>query len=265
MQRISPQRSWPLHDAAASRELERLAQAELAPHTLMQRAGLAAARLARALAPHGRRVWIACGPGNNGGDGFEAAWHLQRLGWSTHLTWTGPAHSPPDAQASRERALAAGLQIQQEPPSEFDLAMDALLGLGGDLSTERTGTALMRDWLDRMHGSGAPVLALDLPTGLHADTGVSPLAVRSGPRHTLSLLSLKPGLFTGHGRELAGDIWFDSLGVDPARVAPTACLAGADLAGRTPKSGLEFGAAARSGRQANEALQRQRAGRFLQR
>ncbi len=73
MHRLQPDRSRPLHGIQASRELERLAQAALPPHTLMQRAGLACARLARALAPHGRTAWIACGPGNNGGDGFEAA------------------------------------------------------------------------------------------------------------------------------------------------------------------------------------------------
>lgn len=235
MRRISPEHSWPLHDSEASRELERLAQAGLPPHTLMQRAGLACARLARAWVPHGRRVWIACGPGNNGGDGFEAAGHLQRLGWTPHLTWTGAAHSPADAQASRERALALGLQIQEQPPAQFDLALDALLGLGGDVSPARAGTALMRDWLERMHGSGSPVLALDLPTGLHADTGVSSFTAAGGPRCTLSLLSLKPGLFTGQGREQAGEIWFDPLGVDASLVAPTARLLGADLAGTAPK------------------------------
>ena len=88
---------------AATRELERLAAAGLPPHTLMQRAGLAVARLALALAPHARRIWIACGPGNNGGDGFEAAMHLHRWGKNVTLTWTGlpPGKTglPPDAQA----------------------------------------------------------------------------------------------------------------------------------------------------------------------
>ena len=73
MRRISSAHSEPLHSVAATRELERLAAAGLSPHTLMQRAGLSVARLALALAPHARRIWIACGPGNNGGDGFEAA------------------------------------------------------------------------------------------------------------------------------------------------------------------------------------------------
>eukprot|EP01041_Mallomonas_annulata_P031051 gene31051-53290_t len=69
-----------LFDVAATRRIEQLAASTLPPHTLMQRAGLSVARLAIAVAPHARRIWIACGPGNNGGDGFEAATHLHQWG-----------------------------------------------------------------------------------------------------------------------------------------------------------------------------------------
>nr|WP_310740805.1 NAD(P)H-hydrate epimerase [Aquincola sp. J276] len=65
----------PLHGIAAARQIESAAAAVLPPHTLMQRAGLAVARLAQALAPHARRVCVLAGPGNNGGDGLEAALH----------------------------------------------------------------------------------------------------------------------------------------------------------------------------------------------
>src|SRR5690606_40705051 len=73
MQRVDPAQPLPLYSSAATRQLERAAAAQLAPHTLMQRAGAAVARLARALAPHARTIWVACGRGNNGGDGLEAA------------------------------------------------------------------------------------------------------------------------------------------------------------------------------------------------
>lgn len=235
MLRITPERSWPLFNTAATQALERQALASLPAHTLMQRAGLAVAKLARALAPHGRHVWIACGPGNNGGDGFEAATHLHRLGWQTHLTWTGAENSPPDAQWARQRALAAGLLLHTDPPAEFDVCIDALLGLGADLSAQRPSSAVMREWLQHMHGSAAPVLAVDLPTGLQADTGVALASPGQAPRHTLSLLTLKPGLFTGEGREHAGQVWFDPLGV-PAELPPSAWLLGADQAGRSPKA-----------------------------
>lgn len=228
MQRISPDTSWPLHGVAASRQIESLAAAQLPPHTLMRRAGLAVAQLARAIAPHARHVWIACGPGNNGGDGFEAALHLQSHGLKVSLTAIPGAHEPQDARASRLRALQAGVLISQAPPDQFDLAIDALLGLGAELDRQRPTTATVLDWLSRMQGSHSPLLAVDLPSGLNADTGsgVSPGQARRA--HTLSLLTLKPGLFTGQGRDRAGTVWFDPLGVEIDTTLADAQLIGSD-------------------------------------
>ena len=87
MKRIEVDARHALYSIAATRQIEDAAQAALPPHTLMQRAGLAVAQLALAVAPHSRRVWIACGPGNNGGDGLEAAVHLQRWGKNPVITW----------------------------------------------------------------------------------------------------------------------------------------------------------------------------------
>ena len=70
MHRITPHQPHALHHTAATRRIERAAADSLPPHTLMQRAGQAVAQLAQALAPHARTVWIACGAGNNGGDGL---------------------------------------------------------------------------------------------------------------------------------------------------------------------------------------------------
>jgi ADP-dependent NAD(P)H-hydrate dehydratase / NAD(P)H-hydrate epimerase len=229
MHRITAEASWPLHGLTASRQLEQQTQAALPPHTLMQRAGLAIAQLARALAPHGRHVWIACGPGNNGGDGFEAARHLLDAGWQVSVTWLPGTTEPADAMAARHRAQLAGLRIQAEPPLRFDLAIDALLGLGGDLSEDRPGTASVLRWLAHMSDSGQPVLAVDLPSGLNGQTGHGGLPVLRRPgRHTLSLLTLKPGLFTAQGRDQAGQVWLDTLGADLQAVPATAELLGAD-------------------------------------
>ncbi|MEI7786621.1 MAG: NAD(P)H-hydrate dehydratase [Betaproteobacteria bacterium] len=229
MQRITDTTSWPLHGIAASRQLEALSQVALPPQTLMQRAGLSVARLAQALAPHAKHAWIACGPGNNGGDGFEAALQLQRKGWHISLNWLGSDHEPADAQLARQRALQAGLQIQSQAPERFELAIDALLGLGGDLSADRPSSAMMRQWLARMHASGQPVLAVDLPSGLNGDTGQGGVACSPhDQRHTLSLLSLKPGLMTAHGRDQSGQLWFDPLGADLSSVPASAWLIGAD-------------------------------------
>ena len=125
-------------------------------------------------------------------------------------------------------ALAAGLLISPEPPTIFDFAVDALLGLGGALSPDHPGTPLMTQWLNHMHSSAAPVLCIDLPTGLNADTGASSYKKpKPGTCHTLSLLTLKPGLFTADGRDAAGQVWLNDLNVaTPANVKPCAILQG---------------------------------------
>ena len=213
MIRIVPGIAHPLHDIAATRRIEERAAQALPASSLMQRAGLATARLALAIAPHARRVWVACGPGNNGGDGLEAARQLKLRGLEPTVTWLGePSRVPADAALAWERAAAAGLALAQHPPASFDLCIDALLGIGA----QRPAAGAMADWIVHMNASGAPVLAIDVPTGLNADTGAiagdAPAAfVRA--THTLSLLTLKPGLFNGHGRDAAGSVWFDYLAV----------------------------------------------------
>ncbi len=189
----------------------------------MQRAGAAVARLALALAPHARTVWVACGPGNNGGDGLEAAALLQAPHRHVVVTWLGDASTlPKDAQASLQRAQAAGVTFADQPPERADLVIDAILGIGASRPLE--GRAAL--WPARMAQAGqagAPVLAVDLPSGLDADTGQG-LSVRA--THTLSLLTLKPGLFTARGRDAAGEVWFDDLGAHHALAAapPAATL-----------------------------------------
>jgi len=221
-----------LHSVDLTRAIEQAAQASLPPHTLMQRAGLAVARLSMAIAPHSRRIWITCGPGNNGGDGLEAAMHLQSWGKAPVVTWLGnPDKAPPDAAASFQRAAEAGVTMAGTPPHDYDLCIDALLGIGIGASN-RAPEGLIADWINLMNTGSAPVLAVDMPTGLHADTGhaVQPTVKAA---HTLSLLTLKPGLFTGDGRDAAGTVWLDDLGIneclpDPVDKAfpPGAWLAG---------------------------------------
>ena len=251
MQRISCdalQFSQPLYDVAATRHIEQRAALGLPPHTLMQRAGLSAARLSMALRPHAQRIWVACGPGNNGGDGFEAAMHLHRFGKQVVVTWTGPGKNglPPDAQASYDRAVAAGVPMAAEPPSAFDFCIDALVGIGATVGTKGNleDKGLIEKWLHLMQASPAARLAIDVPTGLQADTGhLNPenatKYIAHNPRKscgnglfTLCFLTLKPGLFTAEGRDRAGEVWFDDLGVvastEAATPQPCSWLLGAD-------------------------------------
>lgn len=240
MHRITANHRWPLFDTAATRRIERAAASALPPHKLMQRAGMAVARLALALAPHAKTIWIACGPGNNGGDGLEAARNLRRLGKSVIVTWLGHERKvPPDAAAALDRFARDGHALADEPPSHCDLAIDALLGLGA----VRPPHSTMSDWIAHMNSQPWPVLSIDLPSGLDADRGTG-MAVCA--TDTLSLLTLKPGLFTAQGRDAAGRVWFDELGVDTNQAGACAWLGVAPQAVARPHASHKgsFGAVA---------------------
>jgi ADP-dependent NAD(P)H-hydrate dehydratase / NAD(P)H-hydrate epimerase len=225
-----------LHGPAASRLIEQRAQAALPPHTLMRRAGLCVARFALALAPHARTVWIAVGPGNNGGDGLEAALHLRAAGKDVRIAFASDAaRLPADAADALARAQAAGLMIGSDPAPVLgaqDLAIDALLGIGAS----RAPQGRVAELVAALNALACPVLAVDVPTGLGATTGqpLGDACVRAA--HTLSLLSLKPGLYTGQGRDFVGRVWFDDLGVDASAAPADAWLVGADVMARAPRS-----------------------------
>ncbi len=128
----------PLHTVASTRRLEAAALAGLPPHTLMQRAGAAVARLALALAPHARTVRIVAGAGNNGGDGLDAALRLQHAGKHVEVLLLGEPRAE-DACDALARARDAAVSINPTAPTPLgaqDLAIDALLGIGASRVVE---------------------------------------------------------------------------------------------------------------------------------
>ncbi len=208
-----------------TRSLEAEAIGSVAPQELMRRAGTAVARLALALAPHARRVWIAAGPGNNGGDGLEAALQLHQWGKDVGVLLVGDAAAlPADAAAALARARDGGVAVDVHAGrlGRDDVAIDALLGIGASRAPKGRLAATVRT----LNGLDCPVLAIDVPSGLDVDTGrpFGPDCVRA--RDTLALLTLKPGLFTADGRDMAGRVWLDALGIDIAGRRPDAWLAG---------------------------------------
>lgn len=230
MERIDDTRAQPLHDAEGSRLLEHRALQSQPPHALMAAAGRAVARLALAVAPGARRHVVLVGPGNNGGDGLVAARLLHQAGQPVLAILAQDTFRPgSDAQWAWEQARQAGVPIcltptDLAPPRSDELLIDALLGLGADRPPDGRVLALLRHGL----AHPGPRLAVDLPTGLNPDTGQS-----WGSRddilaadHTLSLLTLKPGLFMGRGRDVAGRIWLERLGISPTQ--PSSCLSGLD-------------------------------------
>lgn len=226
LHRVTAASAHGLHDSAGSRAAEQAGLSALPPHTLMQRAGASVARLAIAIAPHARLVRVMAGPGNNGGDGYVAAAWLRRAGRRVDVVaWVDPAHLRGDAAWAAAEARAAGVPVHTPGDAGDavpDLHIDALLGLG----TARPIDRPLAEAVALMNGCGAPVLAVDTPSGLAADTGVA-----TGPvvraTHTLALLTLKPGLLMAAGRDACGDLWFDDL--DAPAPPGTAC---ATLPGR---------------------------------
>jgi hydroxyethylthiazole kinase-like uncharacterized protein yjeF len=215
MHRIDPLRAaWPLFRSQTGRVIEQKAQATLPPYALMQRAGDAVARLALALAPHASRIWVAAGPGNNGGDGLEAAVRLRATGKAVRVTLQSDrSRLPADAAQALARAQAAGVSIGAERPTDLgiqDLAIDALLGIGAS----RAPAGTLAELIGHLNNLRCPILAIDLPSGLNPDTGqaLGEAVVRAS--HTLALLTLKPGLVTGIGRDHIGSLWLDRLGVE---------------------------------------------------
>jgi hydroxyethylthiazole kinase-like uncharacterized protein yjeF len=237
LRRIDARKREALFSVGSARATEQAATKALPPHTLMARAGASVARLAQALAPHARRIWVACGPGNNGGDGLVAARLLHEWARASGgccevvVTLCAGTGAPADAARALTDARNAGVQISALPPQNWDLGIDALLGIG----VMRTPAGQLADWLNLLHRSPSPCLCVDVPSGLDADTGhwyapagTPPAAPASVQRYTLSLLCLKPGLFTAQGRDQTGEIWFDDLQCRP----PAFHLLAAWLAGR---------------------------------
>lgn len=235
MKKIDGSAPLKLFDVAQTRQLERLAQAEhLDPPSLMEKAGLAIAKLAMAIKPHASCHWIFCGPGNNGGDGLEAATHLHAWGQKVRVVvWQPHSDRPADSEKAFKKVQAMGIAIQDALPLPEDLQaealmIDALLGVGLRSVDSQKATlnepihALrqerIEDWIACVYRVGQMVLAVDTPSGLNADTGQFQDATLNSQHiqatHTLQLLNAKTGCFTAHGRDACGTLWLETLGTD---------------------------------------------------
>jgi hydroxyethylthiazole kinase-like uncharacterized protein yjeF len=212
------QRPHPVCTVAAIRRLEAAAFAQTPPPDLMERAGLAAAAWARRLLGDRRRLLVLAGPGNNGGDALVAARHLRAAGLEVAAVFCGRADAlPADAAAALAAWRAVGGAPQADLPErlDHDLVIDGLFGIG--LSRQIDGVPAV--WIRRVNASGRPVLALDIPSGLHADTGrILGECIRAD--HTLSFIALKPGLLTRAGPDMCGTIQVESLGLEPDGTHP---------------------------------------------
>lgn len=221
---------WPLVSAAEMRALDRhtIETLGVPGALLMESAGRAVAEAVlaeRALAGPGD-VLVVCGGGNNGGDGLVAARHLRMLGVPVRVAWAGgQGRVAPDAAANLARAKAIGVPIETGRVRTAGAAVivDALLGTGLTRAVEGPVAAAIR----RIAAArpGARVVAVDLPSGIDADTGgIHGVAVAA--EATVAIALPKLGLALEPGRSLAGRIVVARIGIadEAPGVRPAAAL-----------------------------------------
>lgn len=224
--------------SAEVRELDRRAIAGgLAGRALMQRAAAAAWRELLRRWPRAQRLIVLCGPGNNGGDGYELARLARGAGLDVDLRSAGEAPTRGDGAAACRAWRDDGGAVRAyggEPLAGADVIVDAIFGIGLRRAPDGAAQAAILA-ADVAREGGAGVLALDVPSGLDADRGSAPGDAIHADL-TTTFIAAKPGLHTGAGPDHAGEVVFDDLGVPPAvyhGVAAAAEVLDAALLART--------------------------------
>ena len=225
----------PVYSVAAVRAAEQLAAANAGVelYDLMLRAGQAAFSRLRVVHPWAARLLVLCGPGNNGGDGYV----LAQLAAAAGLAVTVVAPVAPATSDARRAAAAAGLTpaaFDERLLAAADVVVDALFGCGLKRALEAPWQAL----IGAVNASDRPVFALDVPSGLDADSGaVHGNAISA--TDTVTFVAAKPGLYLGEGPDLAGVVSLAELEVDDralvAAVPELVVLGDADLLRALPR------------------------------
>ncbi len=205
--------SVPLFAAEQIKLLEQLVmgQLQLSAFDLMERAGAAAFKLLRQRWPLAHNILVFCGKGNNGGDGYVLARLAKEQGLNVlvhHLRDRG--NLPEAASEALQRCLMAGVDVRTYVEGDSlrpDVVVDALLGIGlrGEVAADYAR------YIEVINQMPCPILAIDVPSGINADTGtVGAAAVRATA--TITFMAYKLGLVTGKAAECSGELHFESLG-----------------------------------------------------
>jgi NAD(P)H-hydrate epimerase len=199
---------------AAVREIDRRAVEEygLPGIVLMENAARNAAELFARLNPSRERTAVVCGIGNNGGDGLAMARHLDRLGQTAQIFLIGgDDRLTADARVQLRvvRAMGLPLVVSESAPelSGYGWVIDALFGTGLARPVGPPHDAVIR----AMNSSGARILAIDVPSGLDADTG-QPLGLAVRAHTTVTFVGMKEGFAFRHAREYVGELHFADIG-----------------------------------------------------
>ena len=203
-----------LYRAEQVRELDRIAikDYKIPGLTLMQRAGKAAFQTLQSTWPDAKNIIVLCGVGNNGGDGYVLAKLAHAAGKNISLMQIGdPEKLKGDARLAADEFSTTGIPVASfaaEQLGKADVLVDAVLGTGLD----RKVTGDIENVITAINHSNVPVLAIDIPSGMNADTG-QPMGCAVMASVTISFIGLKQGMFTGEGQTHSGKILFDDLGV----------------------------------------------------
>ena len=204
------------------RELDRRAIAEygIPGIVLMENAGRGAAELLVRLNPERRPVLILCGPGNNGGDGFVMARHLQNAGIEVDPLLFGTIEQlPPDAQTNATIWQKCGPLWTVPVGRSLDVEARRIIeGSQGWIVDALFGTGLKRalgapfdELVAAVNARKLPVLAIDLPSGLDCDTGV-PLGPTIRAAHTATFVAHKQGFLNPNAAEWLGEVHVIDIG-----------------------------------------------------
>jgi ADP-dependent NAD(P)H-hydrate dehydratase / NAD(P)H-hydrate epimerase len=190
---------------------------------LMERAGGAAYAIFANLYAQQRHWLILIGPGNNGGDGYVIARHARAAGKAVTVLCM-PHSKPLPTEATHARTAwqaAGGTEVTLEigkplpVPSDVDLVIDGLLGTGITGRPREHYEEVIRC----INALPVPRVAIDIPSGLNAETGVAAGACVKAD-HTATFICLKPGLLTGEARNYVGQLHYRSLGLEEWMMAP---------------------------------------------
>lgn len=204
------------------RELDRRAIQEYGVPgiVLMENAGRGTAELLESLNPERQRFLILCGPGNNGGDGFVVARHLQNRGFDVDVLLFGALEKlTPDARTNAEIWRTSNALWSATGSGALDVDIRRIIeGAQGWIVDALFGTGLTRalgppfdEVVAAVNGRGLPVLAVDIPSGLDCDTG-EPLGPTIRATHTATFVALKKGFDNVNAKQYLGEVHVIDIG-----------------------------------------------------
>lgn len=206
--------SFELYSVEKIRNIENAAFNEVSEESLMRKAGLAAFELMQEQLPDLGHITVLCGSGNNGGDGLVLARLALDEGLDVVVLTLGNFEGQSEtAKMMLQEVSDVDVSIKPyeniEDLRDTDLIIDAMLGIGLEGEVREPYKQVIAD----VNAVDIPVLALDVPSGLSADTG-SPWGSAVIADVTITFIGYKQGLVTGQGKYYCGDLYLDKLGLD---------------------------------------------------